>query len=122
MELAQLVLGLDEREPAVEVDLLRLGRHVVGRDVGVDLRVDPHGPGDGAARARELGHRLAEQLDVELEPDCRDVARLLGPEEVAGAADLEVAHRDREAAPSSVWSASVARRARASGVSSCPSG
>src|SRR5204863_3891719 len=33
---------------------------------------------------------------VELEPESGDVARLLGTEQVAGAADLEVAHRDRE--------------------------
>ena len=41
--------------------------------------------------------RLVEQRDVELEADRRDVARLLVAEQVAGAAQLEVAHRDREA-------------------------
>ena len=47
--------------------------------------------------ALQLGDRLVEQLDVELEADSGDVARLLGAEQLARAADLEVAHRDREA-------------------------
>ena len=76
----------------------------------------------GARLAGQLGDGLVQHLDVELEPERGDVARLLGAEQVAGAADLEVAHRDRKPAPSSVWSASVARRARASGVSSPASG
>ena len=41
-ELAQLVLGLGEREAPVQVDLLRLGGMYVGRDVRVHLRVDAH--------------------------------------------------------------------------------
>ena len=40
---------------------------------------------------------LAEELAVEVEADLGDVAGLLGAEEVAGAADLEVAHGDFEA-------------------------
>ena len=96
-ELAQLVLRLGEREPPVEVDLLRLAGDVVGGHVGVHLRLDAHGPADRAPRPGQLGHGLAEQLDVELEADRGDVAGLLGAEQVAGAADLEVAHRDREA-------------------------
>ena len=52
---------------------------------------------DRAALTRELGDGLAEHLDVELEPERGDVAGLLRAEQVAGAADLEVAHRDREA-------------------------
>ena len=96
MELAQVVLGLGEREPAVQVDLLRLGLDVGGRDERVHLRLDAHRARDRPPRARELRDRLAEELEVELEPDRRDVARLLRAEEVAGAADLEVAHRDRE--------------------------
>ena len=45
----------------------------------------------------QLGDRLVQELDVELEADGGDVARLLRAEQLAGAADLEVAHRDREA-------------------------
>src|SRR2546425_1265221 len=47
--------------------------------------------------ARELGDGLVQELDVELEADGRNVTRLLGTEQLAGAADLEIAHRDREA-------------------------
>ena len=55
------------------------------------------GPDGGARLAGELGDGLVEHLDVELEAERGDVARLLGAEEVARAADLEVAHRDLEA-------------------------
>ena len=41
--------------------------------------------------------RIAEQLHVQVEADGADVAALLGAEQVAGAADLEVAQRDLEA-------------------------
>ncbi len=40
---------------------------------------------------------LVQHLDVQLEAERGNVARLLGAEQVACAADLEVAHRDREA-------------------------
>ena len=43
MELAQLVLGLGQREAAMQVDLLGLARHVVGGDVRIHLRLDPCG-------------------------------------------------------------------------------
>ena len=42
--------------------------------------------------------RLADQPHVEVEADVGDVAGLLAAEQVAGAADLEVLHRDRHAA------------------------
>src|SRR5438270_107816 len=66
-------------------------------DVRVDPRVDPDRTHRDPPLALELGNGLVQELDVELEADCRDVARLLRPEQLAGAADLEVAHRDREA-------------------------
>ena len=47
--------------------------------------------------AEQRCDRLVEHRHVELEADRRDVARLLVAEQVAGAADLEVAHRDLEA-------------------------
>src|SRR5581483_12510504 len=47
--------------------------------------------------ALERGDGLVEHLQVELEAERRDVAGLLVAEQVAGAADLEVAHRDLEA-------------------------
>ena len=68
-----------------------------GRDERVDAGVDAHRPDGGARLAGELGHGLVQHLDVELEAERGDVARLLGAEQVAGAADLEVAHRDLEA-------------------------
>jgi hypothetical protein len=44
----------------VEIDLLRLGRDVFGRDVGVDPRVDADRPPYGAPLSRELRDRLTE--------------------------------------------------------------
>ena len=64
------------------------------------------------------GERLVEHLHVQLEAERGDVAGLLVAEQVAGAAHLEVAHRDlRSPAPSSVKSDSAASRCAASGVS-----
>src|SRR5438067_9805138 len=97
LELAQHVLVLDEREPAVQVDLQRLARDVARGDVGVDARVHADRPRGEPPLARELRNRLVQHLDVELEAEGCDVARLLGAEQVACAADLQVAHRDREA-------------------------
>ena len=69
----------------------------VGGHVRVDARIHPDRSRGDATLARELGDGLGEQLDVQLEPERGDVARLLVAEQVAGAANLEVAHRDREA-------------------------
>src|SRR5439155_26153928 len=44
--------------------------------------------------ALELGDRFADEAYVEVEADGRDVTGLLAAEQVAGAADLEVLHRD----------------------------
>ena len=68
----------------------------VAGHVRVDAGVDPDGAHGDPRLARELGDRLVQHLDVELEAERGDVARLLGAEQVARAADLEVAHRDLE--------------------------
>src|SRR5262245_52394790 len=71
------VLARQERgQTEADVDLLRLGRRRL---------------------AALLRDRLREQAAVEVVPDRRDVARLLLAEQVAGAADLQVADRDVEA-------------------------
>jgi hypothetical protein len=114
---------LGEGDPTVEVDLEGLGLDVGRRDVRIDARIHPHRAHGHPRLAGELGHRLVQHLHVQLEAERRDVTGLLRAEQVTGAADLEVAHRDLEPRrPSSVWSASVASRARASGVSSVASG
>ena len=64
------------------------------------MRVDREVDGDLERLLRhlalELADRLGHELAVEVEADGRDVARLLAAEQVARAADLEVAHRDLE--------------------------
>src|SRR3954470_7636026 len=86
------------RDAAVHVDLRLLVRDVVGGDVRVDVDVEAHGLGLVLGRRAIPGaDRLVEHAHVQLEPERRDVAGLLVAEEVAGAADLEVAHRDLEA-------------------------
>ena len=59
------------------------------RHLGLDLharRLAPH-----------LGHRLLEELGVQVEADRGDGARLVVPEQVARAADLQVVRGDAEA-------------------------
>src|SRR5262249_13068146 len=77
-------------------DLERVRGDVAGRDVRVDAGVHAHRPCGEAPRARQLRDDLVEHLDVQLESERGDVARLLGAEQVARPADLQVAHRDRE--------------------------
>ena len=84
----------------MDVDLRRLEGDVVGGQVGVDVEVEPHrrlGRRPRLALRAQLLDRLVEQGDVELEADRGDVAGLLVAEQVARPAQLEVAHRDREA-------------------------
>jgi hypothetical protein len=67
------------------------------RDVGIDAGVDTQ-PADGdALLALQLGHRLVEELDIELEADGGHVSRLLRSQQLPRAADFEVAHGDGEA-------------------------
>ena len=67
--------------------------------------------------AAELVHRLLEHLAEEVEADRGHVAALLGAEEIARAAQLEIERRDLESRePSSVWRSSASMRARASSV------
>src|SRR3954468_15376023 len=88
------------RDAPVDVDLRLLVGDVVGRHVGVDVDVEAHGlrlviSREALALARP--DRLVEHAHVQLEAERRNVARLLVAEQVAGAADLEVPHRDLEA-------------------------
>src|SRR5439155_1184009 len=96
LQLTQLVLALGQREPAMQIDLQRLGGDVLHRDVGIDACVDAHRTRGDAALAGELRYRFGEHLYVELEAEGRDMSRLLVAQQVARAANLEVAHRDRE--------------------------
>jgi hypothetical protein len=82
----------------VDLDLGRLVRHVVARHIGVHRQVHAHRLGRllGGLSGQQA-HGLVDHPDVELEADGRHVAGLLVAEEVACAADLEVAHRDLEA-------------------------
>src|SRR5438552_1584410 len=81
----------------MQVDLERLGRDVASRDVGVDARVDADRTRGEPPLAGQLRDGLMQHLDIELEAQRGDMAGLLRAEQIAGAANLEVAHRDREA-------------------------
>ena len=86
-----------ERDPAVELEPQRLLRNPSGRDERLHRQVDAQLLLLGDRLALHLGHRLLEDAGVRVEADRGDVAVLLGAEQVAGAADLQVAHRDLEA-------------------------
>ena len=47
--------------------------------------------------AFQLGHGLLQKLAIKIESDRHDVAALRRSQDAAGAADLEIAHRDAEA-------------------------
>ena len=74
----------------------------VGRDVSLgnearDADVDRRSQAPRRSIVLQIAHRLLQQLAVQLVADRRDVAGLLRPEDVARAADLQVAHGDLEA-------------------------
>ena len=103
----------------MEVDLERLGLDVGRRDVRVDARVDPHRARDDAAPARRARRRPRSASRRR----ARTRARRRGPTARRRAGRPRRGSRGRASrsgspAPSSVWSASVASRARASAVSS----
>ena len=85
-----------EAEPHIEIGDIALG--------------DQHGRADGDLRRpflgrfvrccaplRARGDRLFEQVLVKLDADLADMARLLLAQEIAGAADVEIVARQREA-------------------------
>ena len=122
MELAQLLIGRGQGEPSVEIDLQRLRRDVVRRHVRVDACVDAYRARDEPLAAGELLDSFVQQVNVELEADGGHVAGLLPAEQLAGAPISRSRIAIANPEPSSVWSASVERRARASSVSSVASG
>ncbi len=88
-------------DAAVDLDLGLLVGDVVGRDVGVDVDVQAHRLGQLllphlAVGGPGLAHGFVEHLHVQLEAERGDVPGLLVPEQVAGAAQLQVAHRHAE--------------------------
>ncbi len=85
-------------QPLVHLQPQPLAGDVLVGQVGVDGQLDPYLAELRLAVALELVHGLADQPDVEVEPDVGDVAGLLAAEQVAGAADLEVLHGDGHAA------------------------
>ncbi len=72
---------------------------LVGRAVAYEHEIEFHaGPDAGRRRlALQPRHRLAQELAIQLETDAYDVPALFGAEQVAGAAQLQIAHRDAEA-------------------------
>jgi len=83
-------------ELLVDRDLLRDLRDVVVGDEGVEFDVD-----DGftlglalGERTSAFGDRIGEQLDVRLETDGADEPGLRRTQQIARAANLEIAHRD----------------------------
>ena len=68
-----------------------------GRSTRTSASVSSSSPSPAPGLLAERGHRLADQPDVEVEPDAGDVPALLGAQDVARAADLQVLHRHRRA-------------------------
>ena len=87
------------------------------RQVRVDGQLDADLVELGLGITAELVHGLTDEPDVEVEADVGDVAGLLAAEQVSGAADLEVLHRDRHAAAEVAVLGQVASRSCAVSVS-----
>ena len=85
----QSAVGLESRVVGLDVVLGEMG-------LAGHVEVDLHDLGHDEALG--VGHRLGDELHVEVVADGRDRTRLVVTEQVAGAADLEVAHGDLEAA------------------------
>ena len=96
-EVVELLLVAQSRETAVDLDAQLLARHVVARQVGRPGQIDVHLDGGLRRLVLQLPHGVFEQLAVHLVADGGDVPRLLRAEDVAGPANLEVAHADLEA-------------------------
>ena len=94
---AELREALRPRDAPVRVDLGGLVGDVLRRHVRGHRHLDAHRRRDRGLLALQLVHRLLQHLRVHLEADRRDVAALLVAQQVAGAADLQVAHGDLEA-------------------------
>ena len=85
------------RQPAIDVHPLAVAGDVGLGDERGDADVDVRFGRRRLGLVLELPRRLFQQLAVHLVADGRDVAGLLGAEDVAGAADFQVAHGDLEA-------------------------
>ena len=88
---AQVRQALVDREPLIHLGNVgvrqeRLDAH---RDDGIHRRPD--------RLALQFSHGLGQELGVKIEAHGRDVAVLLRPQQVAGAADLQVPHGEPEA-------------------------
>ena len=82
------------RDPPVQVHLLLGVAHVVIGQVGRQPQFHFHVERGNTAAALKFRHRLLQQPAVEVEADGLHVAVLLLAQQVAGAADLQVAHGD----------------------------
>ena len=97
--------GIERLEPIRLPDLpVRLHATLVVRNVSLGNRsfeadVDRGVPRHHATILLDVADRVLQHPTVHVVSDRRDVSALLGPEQIAGAADLQIAHRDPEAGP-----------------------
>ena len=99
VELLQLRQRAAADQPAVDLHPLAVGLDVAAGDVGLDVQLQVDRPEVLDRLVLEPADGLVEQLAVQLVADGGDVAALLGAEDVARPADLQVAHGDAEAGP-----------------------
>ena len=98
-QIVEVLLRLGARQPPVKDEPLVFIGHIMVRNVGRDAETQL-GLEIGPLRlAAQLRNRLLHHLGVQLEADRRDLAVLLAPEQIAGAAMLEVGHRKFEPSP-----------------------
>src|SRR5580698_4459672 len=95
-DLVDVGLAAGFGELLVDADFLRDLRDVIARNKGADLYID-HGLAplfDAGPRAAPGGDRFGQHFAVRFEAHRRDESGLRRAQQIAGAANLEVAHRD----------------------------
>ena len=98
-EIGQVIETAQPGEPAVELDLHARAGDVVAGQVGTPGELDRAVEERLFGLVGQAAHGRLQQRAIQLVADALDVAGLLGAQDVAGAADLQVAHGDLEPGP-----------------------
>ena len=84
-------------KPPVRLHADVVAADVVAGQVRIEWQIENDLERFDGLLALQLADRFGDELAVQVEADGRDVTALRAAEQVAGAADLEVAHRELEA-------------------------
>ena len=82
----------------MDIHLDRLETHIIGWHIRIEGDIDSRARSERLGRdTLQISHGFGQQVAVQLETDRRNVARLLVAEQIAGTAQLKIAHGDTKA-------------------------